>query len=148
MFHHISSSTAVPWNLVYAAIVVAITLIIAFINKHMYDQRMASVTYSPTIASQVQHLISEAARWNATAQQDTNAALALMHSTYAVAYLNAARALMDDGEIMKTAGVHVPEMNMVLSGTQQTSYQALSAQCPSAVPEDSDGYSLYTGYLA
>lgn len=131
----------------YAAGVLLLSFAIAFFNKKVYSTDM-TISYSNNQIAQMQHLVSEASRWHTIAQQDTNPAIALMHATYAAAYCNAARSLMDDSEIARSAGVHMPEMSMIVSSTQQSAFQTLTQMCPAAVPTDSDGYALYSGYVA
>lgn len=141
-----AAAVAVPWNLVYAVIVVVLSSMIAALNKRVYTQD-THIKYSQSSENYASTFISEASKWHTTAQQDTNPALALMHATYADAYANAARKVMDDGQIMRSAGVHMPEMAMVISATQQKAFQSLTMMCPNVTPSDADGYSLYTGYI-
>lgn len=142
-----TSTWTTPWNIIYAFGIVLITVIVSVLNKQVYTQE-AKVSYSTDVISQANNLIGESSRWHTTAMQDTNPALALMHATYAVAYLNAARTLVDDGQMMQTSGVHMPEMALVTSTAQQNAFKALTQMCPNITPMDSDGYSIYTGYIA
>lgn len=141
------SSSSVPWNLLYALAVFLISLGIIILNQRVYSADVR-VSYSTELSQQVSYLVGEASRWHTIAQQDTNPSVALMHSAYAVAYCNAARSLMDDAEIMRTIGVHMPELAMVTGNTQQSAFQALTAACPGIAPSDNEGYSFYSGYSA
>lgn len=138
---------SVPWNLIYGFAVVCISALIVVVNKQVYTASV-HLNYSAEAKDLARRFIGDSARWNTVAQQDTNPAIALMHATFAVAYCNAARALLDDGEIMRSIGVHMPEMSLVTSNTQQKAFQAMSSSCPAVAPADSDGYAIYTGYTS
>jgi hypothetical protein len=75
-------------------------------------------------------LIREAAQYTTVADQDTSALLALMHTTYATAYLNAARQLGNDGALEKVSGVHVGELMAMIQDKQQNSVANVIARCP------------------
>lgn len=142
-----SSSQAVPWNLLYVVVVFLVSVGIIVLNQRVYSSDVR-VSYPSDLTKHVSYLVGEASRWHTVAQQDTNPSVALMHSAYAVAYCNAARFLMDDAEIMRTVGVHMPELSMVTANTQQAAFQALTSSCAGIAPSDREGYSFYSGYSA
>ncbi|MCH9712644.1 MAG: hypothetical protein K0U20_08490 [Proteobacteria bacterium] len=56
---------------------------------------------------------------------DQDPRAALMHSTYATAYLDAARTLSSDSEISRKNQINVDEVSQSLQQRQQQSIQAL-----------------------
>ena len=91
-------------------------------------------------------LIQEAAQWSTVAQQDNNPLLALVHATYATAYLNVARRMSSDADIEGLASIHVAEFSKALNSSQQASMRALLAQCPVVAPAGIAA--LQTGWMA
>ena len=93
----------------------------------------------------MKQLVQEAARWSAVSEQDSNPLLRVMHATYAMAYVNAARCLADDGDLRRVTGVHVEELHATVQTAQQGSIQKIGSVCPEVVPEGAQV--LYTGWL-
>lgn len=96
-------------------------------------------------AAKLRTLVKEAARWSAVAEQDTNGMLRVLHTTYAVAYLNASRNFADDKELEKLSGVRVGELQAQVQAQQQAAIQKVGAACPGVVPQGAQA--LYTGWL-
>ena len=125
-------------------IVLVIIIMIALMSKWLGDRN--GKRYPDDFVAKIRHLISESARWNTMAEQDTNPAISLVNATYALAYANTARMLLPDDEIMRVSGIHAAEYVMTLTDTQQRAYQALAQTCPSIQPNGP--YAMFTGYIA
>lgn len=90
-------------------------------------------------------LLKEAAQWSTISNQDSNPLLALMHSTYGMAYLNVARRLHTDAEIEQTGNLHVDEFFTTLETSQQDAVKKLLTLCPLSSPAGLS--SLHTGWI-
>lgn len=134
----------VPPSIVHALIVITIVVMIAFMSKWLGEKK--GKRYPDDFIKKIHHLVGEAARYNTQAEQDTNAAIALINATYALAYMNTARMLLPDEEIMRVCNIHSAEYVIMLTDTQQRAFQALGQICPAVQPETP--YAMFTGYLA
>jgi len=131
-------------SIVHGLIVITIVVMIALMSKWLGEKK--GRRYPNDFVKKIHHLVSEAARYNAQAEQDTNAAIALIDATYALGYMNTARMLLPDEEIMRVCGIHAAEFVITLTDTQQRAFQALGQICPAVQPETP--YAMFTGYLA
>ena len=127
-----------PWW--YGAIITLGVLTVALLSKWSSVQR-----YPPRVAKGMKQLLQEAARWSAVSEQDSNALLRVMHATYAMAYVNAARSLAEDSDLQRVTGVRVEELHAHVQTAQQESIQKIGSVCPEVVPEGAQV--LYTGWL-
>jgi hypothetical protein len=75
-------------------------------------------------------LTREAARFATTADQDTSPLMAVLHMTYANAYLNAARQVGSDAALERACGVHVGELMNEIEDKQEAAVAQLTARCP------------------
>jgi hypothetical protein len=76
--------------------------------------------------------------------QDSNPIIMLLHSNYAVNYLDALRVVATDAEILQSTGM---DMNILAQRANDQYNQALTAiakQCPNIFPQDAD----YKKYIA
>lgn len=122
-----------PWALV--AIVFAFLWFIQFLkNPETSDT-----------SSIVKRLFQTSAQWNTTSVQDSNAILSLMHSNYAMAYLNVARSLATDAQIERWTKSHVDEVVSTYQDTQSKSIQVLNHMCPNTMPAGLSA--VYTGWM-
>lgn len=126
----------------YGVLVVLGVLVVALLSKWSGG---SATRFPPKFTRDVKSLVTEAARWSAVAEQDTNAMLRVLHATYAVAYLNAARTFADDKDLERISGVRVPELQAQMQTQQQDAIQKVGVKCPSVVPEGAQA--LYTGWL-
>ena len=77
---------------------------------------------------------------------DTNQLLSLMHATYALAYLNVARHLVADQDIVRMVGVQPQELMHELQEKQDGAVQKVCAECPQLQPA-SGRFTAHTGWL-
>ena len=124
----------------YGAVITMGMLTVALLSKWSSVQR-----YPPRVAKGLKQLVQEAARWSTVSEQDSNALLRVMHATYAMAYVNAARSLAEDNDLQRVTGVHVEELHAHVQTAQQASIQKIGSVCPEVVPEGVQV--LYTGWL-
>jgi hypothetical protein len=129
-----------PWW--YGIVITLGMLTVALLSKWSSVQR-----YPPRVAKGMKQLMQEAARWSAVAEQDSNPLLRVMHATYAMAYVNAARSLAEDKDLERVSGggVRVEELHAHVQAAQQASIQKIGSVCPEVVPEGAQV--LYTGWL-
>ncbi len=135
---------SVPQSIINALSLITIVVMIALMSKWLGEKK--GRRYPDDFVKKIHHLVGESARYNTQAEQDTNAAIALINATYALAYMNTARMLLPDEEIMRVCGIHAAEFIITLTDTQQRAFQALGQLCPSIQPETP--YAMFTGYLA
>jgi len=82
---------------------------------------------APLVPTDVGKLIKTAKKWSKQSGNDGNPVAALVHATYAVAYLDAAR-IMSDEEV---DGVEA--LSKTLEQRQQAAVRHIHAQCPNVV---------------
>ncbi len=121
----------VACHLRYALIIVLVVLVIILLSKWTGN---STTIYHPKLSKGVKNLVKEAGEWGNAAEHDTNALLQLMHATYAIAYLNAARTLASDKEIERLSRVQLDEMTQTLREKQQHVVQKLAGQYPALMP--------------
>ena len=90
--------------------------------------------YSPKFIRQMKRLVSQASKWHTTAQQDSDPTTRLVHSNYALAYANVARALASDSSIQQITGINVTELLYFLEEDQKKALQLLVHHCPQLKP--------------
>jgi hypothetical protein len=127
----------------YGVIVTLGVLVVALLSKWSGS---GTPRYAPKFARDVKALVKESARWSAVAEQDTNLMLRVLHSTYALAYLNAARTLQPDKDLERLSSVKVDEMHAQQQAAQQAALQKVAAAHPTIMPEGANV--LYTGWLS
>ncbi len=124
-------------HLRYALLVMLIILVIVLLSKwsgtkdskanveDKEDSPQVSKNLSRATNSQVASLVANALSWKQKSDMDQDPRAALMHSTYATAYLDAARTLSSDSEISRKNQINVDEVSQSLQQRQQQSIQAL-----------------------
>ena len=126
----------------YGVLVLLGVLVIALLSKWSVG---GGSRFSPKLARDVKSLVTEAARWSAVSENDGNAMLRVLHATYAVAYVNAARTFADDKNLERMSGVRIQELQTQVQAQQQAAIQKVGTACPGIVPEGA--HVLYTGWL-
>jgi len=110
--------------------------------------RLATSQQRPLGAGVAEHsarLLRGAAKWGVQAEQDSNPVFALMHVSYAQAYVQALRDLLTDQQIQSVHGVDPRELQRGVEATQTKVTQALNREAPFLLPP---GQLLpYTGWL-
>ena len=90
-------------------------------------------------------LVQEAARYAALSDQDSSPMMALVHTVYAKAYVNAARDLADDATIVRVCKVNAAELLQAASRKHLDAMKRVNAGCP-ALAVSSDVANM-TGWL-
>jgi hypothetical protein len=129
--------------LLNAALVMGVLTCLALLSRA--SERRGGTALTPKASRDVSRILKEAARWSAVSDQDSNALLQLVHATYAVAYVNAARALAQDEELERAAKLKVDELHAQVTGQQQAVIQKLGAKYSGLLPEGANV--LYTGWI-
>ena len=91
--------------------------------------------YSSELLRRAKQLTQQALEWHAQSQQDSDPLFAMRHSDYALAYMNAARAILPDATLQRLTSVDVHETIIALESHQQQHAKRLSDACPSANPK-------------
>ena len=125
-----------------ALIVLVVVLLLALLSKWSGD----SHRYPRHIVNKVKSLVQESVRWSVTSTQDSNGILSLMHSTYAIAYLNVARHLVPDKDIVRMVGIQPPELLHDIQEKQNAAIQMICKECPQLQPS-SGKFTSQTGWL-
>ena len=122
-----------PWALV--AVVFGFLWFVQFL-KHPETSDTSAI---------VKRLFQTSAQWNTTSVQDSNAVLSLMHSNYAMAYLNVARSMATDNQIERWTKSSLDEVISTYQDTQSKSIQVLNHMCPNTMPAGLSA--AYTGWI-
>jgi len=134
---------SIPESWRYGLLILLVIVIIILVANCFSSSCSSSGGVNQT---KIQNVLQNASRWQATANQDSNALFALMHANYAIAYANVARLLMNDDEIKKVTSIDMPEFMMKLEHTQQTNMRNITAVYPDLQPNND--YAVSTGWLA
>ena len=123
--------------------VVLIVLFLTLLSKWTFD---ADKTYPRYTLRRIKSLLRDAVHWNATSMQDGNPLLALIHSTYAIAYLNTARHIVSDKDIERVTGVQPRELMFELQQYNDTLVKKVVTQCPALKPPGGS-FAVHTGWV-
>ena len=117
--------TSLACHLQYALIIVLIiTAVVLFSKWSSFGNAGVYKIKSPNHDKHREPLLKLANKWNKKSESDNNPVASLIHATYAVAYLDAAR-------MVSNAPVNPNDpVNTVLSQRQQAAVQHIHAQCP------------------
>lgn len=119
-------------NVLVAAALVLIALGIAWANKWNETRKRG---LSGTCATTAKLLVTQAVQFYAAAAQDGSDLYALMHLNYALAYLEAARNIGTDEQLMSITGLDVHSLYQKLINAQQTVLNALASPPKAAPPQ-------------
>ena len=103
--------------------------------------------YPPYTLNKVGRLVQDGVRWGAVAEQDTNPLLSLIHSTYALSYINVARMMVGDQDIENITNMHAGELHKELQDKQDRVLRRLYKKYPKLRPRGSGGANMGTGWL-
>ena len=137
---HVSPGWA--WGRV-ALTALGMVVFLALLSKWTFD---SGRTYPRYIVRRIRSLIRDAIHWNATSIQDANPLLALVHATYALAYLNTARHMVSDTDIERVMGVQPRELMFELQQNQDRVMQQVAAKCPKLKPPTGT-FGVHTGWV-
>jgi len=87
-------------------------------------------------------MLEEANSWYLTSTQDLNVQTKHEHVSFALAYLNAARRILNDSGLERLSGIDVHELQKSIDVTKRTSSKEMLRQCPRLKHHD-----LHTGKL-
>lgn len=132
-----------PNPLMYAGVALGVVVGLALLSRASVNR--GGKTLTPKVSRDLSKVVKEAARWSAVSDQDANDLLKLVHATYAVAYVNAARSLAQDEELERAAKVKVDELHSQVTTQQQAVIQKLGAKYPGMLPNGANV--LYTGWI-
>jgi hypothetical protein len=114
-------------NVIAAAIVVALAVLLALANR--WNQRRQQ-GLPRELSGTVESLISKAAQYNGSAQQDGNPLFALLHANYGLAYWTVARSLASDESIAQLTGYSPLALGQQLEQALQGAMRALQGSLP------------------
>ena len=134
-------TTGWQWGKVALAVLVVLVLV-ALLSKWSGD----SHRYPRHIVNKVKSLVQESVRWSVTSSQDTNAIISLMHTTYAMTYLNVARHLVPDKDIVRMVGIQPQELLHEVQEKQNAAMQIICKECPQLQPA-SGKFTAHSGWI-
>jgi len=94
----------------------------------------ASPRYTSRFKRGVQRVVAEANQHQATAAQDINPAMQLIHSTRGLAMLETLPYFVSEEGVQKISRRSLSEMTHMLKQSQSQAMQQLVAQCPDTAP--------------
>ena len=103
--------------------------------------------YPPYTLAKVRSLIQDGIKWGTVADQDTNMLLSLVHSTYALSYINVARLMVSDNDIGNITNMHAGELHKELQEKQDQIMHRLYKKYPRLRPKGGGGIDMATGWL-
>ena len=128
----------------YALGVVGGVLVLALLSKWAFQ---TGKNYPQYILRHIHRLVQEAVRWHRVAKQDANPLIKVVHGTYAVCYMDVARNLVNDDDIVKiTSGLQPRELAHEMQQQQAMAVRELAQSCPEVQLED-DKYGVHSGWL-
>ena len=122
------TSMSTPWKISVAIIGVCLVLV-----------ALSMLSRPSPMTSSLKELIRQSAQLYETSRQDKDTALALQHSSEALAILSVARHLAADVAIEKASGIKVGELASAIASYQASCVAAISPREPSTA-------SLAAGY--
>jgi hypothetical protein len=114
--------------------VVLSVFIIAMLSKWTASDSSIETKYSKRFMKQMNRVVQQASKWHTTSKQDSDPLMHLIHSNYALAYAQTARALAPDTAIEKVTGIRLAELLYHLEDDQNNALQALVNACPNIKP--------------
>lgn len=114
-----------PW-IACSTVIVAMVLIVLLSMSTM----SGSAVRSKNVHRNLLALVRQSARYAALADQDSNAVISMLHSTYALAFVTAARKLATDSALRRLSRVDVAELQNAAEAKQQRALSHINAQAP------------------
>lgn len=90
-------------------------------------------------------LLKGSSKWALAAQQDKNPMFSVIHISYALAYANALREVLNDREIQVATGVDMREHVESMEILQRQAITKLGDRCPKIRPDG--GFAIASGWL-
>ena len=127
--------------LIVAAVLGGIVLL-AFLSKIATGVRHP---VSKEIIAQTDLILRSANKWALTAKQDSNPIMALMHISYAKAYIGVLRRVLNDQQLEKAHSVDMRDLEQKMDAVEQEVLIKISQKAPSIMPEGE--FAVRTGWL-
>lgn len=105
-------------------LIVAVAVLIAVLATSK-DKR-----YPKQVSDGARNAVQQAAQWSTTAEQDQHPLLRLTHANYAIAHVNALRAIMPDTDIERLTKTKPREMLVALKHQQSEAIRGIVRQAP------------------
>lgn len=102
-------------------------------------------TVSKQTIQSAEILLRGSSKWALTASQDKQPMLSLIHVSYALAYANALRELLNDREIQVATGIDMRDQVEAMETLQRKIIVKLGDQCPKIRPDG--GFAIASGWL-
>ena len=123
----------VPDEMVWSGTIVATIAAFAVLTK--LANLKPGERYSSEVLRRAKQLTQQALEWHAQSQQDTDALFGMRHADYALAYMNAARAILPDATLQRLTSVDVHETIIALESHQQLHSKKMTKLCPASNPQ-------------
>lgn len=120
-------------TVMWAGGVVVVIIVFIILSKSTQKKQ----TYSNKVQTNVKFVTKEAARLQAASSQNSNALLAVLDITSAVAYMKSLRRAFTTSDISKITGINADEFINLLEEEQQKAIGKVMTQCPNMTPNTS-----------
>mgnify|MGYP006102828815 FL=1 len=117
-------------DILSACVVMLVVILLAFVSKTTQKRRHSTTE----IVRASKELILQAQTWSKMSQQDQAMLFKLQHTVLALSYLNAARLLCNDDDILRHTNVNVHTTIRELETAQRKLMKKMTKQCTSTNP--------------
>lgn len=120
---------------VMCGVVTTAAITIAAVLDRMWYTRDDSASYQTEFGRKIKLLCQQSAQWLAIAEQDTDASIALIHYTNALAYLQAAIEFGDQASVSEHMAADAGALSERLRRKQAARLRDVFQTCPGAAPQ-------------
>ena len=112
-------------NLIVVAVIIALVIFFAWANRWNVERKKE---LSPKAIQAVKLLMTKAVQYSGQIAQDDNPLFALLHANYALAYVETARSIATDQQILRVSRYNAQALYERLLQSQQAAMQAIAEQ--------------------
>ena len=104
----------------------AAVVVLALLSLSAHSSSSRASLRSGSLSS----LMRQSARYSVLADQDSNALISMLHATYSLAYVNAARKLASDRTLRRLTRIDAGELANAADAKQQRALAHINQGCP------------------
>jgi hypothetical protein len=143
LIYAIAKMMSIPYGLLILALLLTILLI-----NHKRLTKNSPLCQTVSIKKQfIENLIRQVYRWHIASTQDENPIIKMLHSNYAVGFIEALKEIASGDEIKKITGLNIFELEKEAIAEQDKALAMFVKTCPQLIPPSKAYQSYIKNYI-